>query len=345
MDVLTAPSPSPSAPGVGVVRDSLSVVVPVYDEEEGLVEFHRRLAAVLDELDADAEVIYVNDGSTDGTMSLLRDLHAGDGRVAVIDLSRNFGKEVAMSAGLDAAEGDSVVVIDADLQDPPERIPEMIAAWRGGFDIVLMRRRTRLQESWLKRTTARLFYRAMGRIGSIDIPENVGDFRLLSRRAVAAVRQLPERTRFLKGLFVWIGFPTTEISYDRPGRHAGTTKWNYWRLWNFALEGITSFSAVPLKLASYIGLLTALLAFGYGVKVIVWTMLYGDPVRGYPTLIVVVLFLGGLQLMALGMIGEYLGRMFIEVKQRPLYLIQGRLPAARPIVAGRHTGNSGEGSR
>lgn len=322
-------------------RHSLSVVVPVYNEEAVLVEFHRRLVATLDGLAADSEIVYVNDGSRDGTMALLRQLHSGDARVTVIDLSRNFGKEVAMSAGLDAAGGDAVVVIDADLQDPPEHIPDMITAWRGGYDVVLMRRRTRSDESWLKKTTANLFYRAMGRIGSIDIPANVGDFRLLSRRAVEALRRLPERTRFLKGLFVWIGFPTTEIEYDRPGRHAGTTKWNYWRLWNFALEGITSFSVVPLKLASYIGLLTALLAFGYGVKVIVWTLVYGDPVRGYPTLIVVVLFLGGLQLMALGVIGEYVARMFIEVKQRPLYLVQGRLPAARPTAAAHDDRGSG----
>ena len=200
-------------------------------------------------------------------------------------------------------------------------------------DVVLMRRRNRAQECWLKKTTARVFYRAMGSLGTIDIPENVGDFRLLSRRAVAALRQLPERARFMKGLFAWIGFPTIEIEYDRDGRHAGTTKWNYWRLWNFALEGITSFSVVPLKFASYAGLLTALIAFGYGVKVIVKTLLYGDPVAGYPTLVVLVLFLGGLQLMALGLIGEYLARMFIEVKQRPLYLVQEHLRAARPVPA------------
>ncbi len=316
-------------------RHSLSVVVPVYNEEAVLPEFHRRLARVLDQLATavDAEVIYVNDGSRDGTMTLLEEIHRGDARVAVIDLSRNFGKEVAMSAGLDAAGADAVVVIDADLQDPPELIPDMIDAWRRGHDVVLMRRRTRMQESWLKKKTASMFYRAMGRIGTIDIPENVGDFRLLSRRAVAALRRLPERTRFMKGLFVWIGFPSIEIEYDRAGREAGATKWNYWRLWNFALEGITSFSAVPLKLASYVGLLTALFAFGYGIKVIVWTLLYGDPVAGYPTLIVVVLFLGGLQLMALGFIGEYLARMFIEVKQRPLYLVQRHLAPARPIPA------------
>jgi glycosyltransferase involved in cell wall biosynthesis len=251
----------------------------------------------------------------------------------VIELSRNFGKEVAMSAGLDAAGGDAVVVIDADLQDPPELIPEMISSWREGSDVVLMRRKSRAKESWLKKATAHAFYRAIGSIGTIDIPENVGDFRLLSRRAAAALRRFPERARFMKGLFAWIGFPSTEIEYDRDGRFAGTSSWNYWRLWNFALEGITSFSVVPLKLASYAGLLTALVAFGYGIKVIVKTLLYGDPVAGYPTLVVLVLFLGGLQLMALGLIGEYLARMFIEVKRRPLYLIQRHLRSAAPIPA------------
>jgi polyisoprenyl-phosphate glycosyltransferase len=331
MDILSAPSPTGGA--TDNARVSLSVVVPVYNEEAVLPDFHDRLAAVLDGIDADAEVIYVNDGSSDGTMARLTGMHGGDARVSVIDLTRNFGKEVAMSAGLDAANGDAVVVIDVDLQDPPELIPDMLKAWREGSDIVLMRRKGRAQESWLKKTTARVFYRAMGSLGTIDIPENVGDFRLLSRRAVVAVRQLPERTRFMKGLFAWIGFPSTEIEYDRDGRLAGTTSWNYWRLWNFALEGITSFSVVPLKLASYAGLVTALIAFGYGVKVIVKTLLYGDPVAGYPTLVVLVLFLGGLQLMALGLIGEYLARLFIEVKQRPLYLGQQHLRSARPLAA------------
>ncbi len=328
MDVLSAGERAADA--VGGTRYSLSVVVPVYNEEAVLPDFHRRLAAVLDAMEADAEIVYVNDGSGDATMTLLTELHDTDARVAVVDLSRNFGKEVAMTAGLDAASGDAIIVIDADLQDPPELIPQMVQAWREGNDVVLMRRTSRAQESWLKKKTARLFYQAMGSIGTIDIPENVGDFRLLSRRAAAALRRFPERTRFMKGLFAWIGFPSTEIEYDRDGRFAGTTKWNYWRLWNFALEGMTSFSVVPLKLASYAGLLTALIAFGYGIKVIVKTLLYGDPVAGYPTLVVLVLFLGGLQLMALGLIGEYLARMFIEVKQRPLYLVQGHLrPAAR----------------
>ena len=312
---------------------SLSVVVPAFNEEAVLADFHRRLAAVLDALPVFAEVVYVNDGSSDGTRSRLMALREADARVAVIELSRNFGKEIAMSAGLDHAKGDAVVVIDADLQDPPELIPDMLRAWREGFDVVLMRRRSRAQESWLKKATARTFYRAIGRMGTIDIPENVGDFRLLSRRAVAALRRFPERSRFMKGLFAWIGFPCHEIEYDRDGRHAGKTKWNYWRLWNFALEGITSFSVVPLKAASYVGFATAAVAFAYGVYVIGKTILYGEPVRGYPTLIVVVLFLGGLQLMALGIIGEYLARMFIEVKQRPLYLVQESLPPRRPLPA------------
>jgi glycosyltransferase involved in cell wall biosynthesis len=331
MDILSAPANVAAHP-VAVVL-SLSVVVPVYNEEAVLPEFHRRLAAVLDALGASAEVVYVNDGSGDGTRSQLTALRETDARVAVVDLSRNFGKEIAMSAGLDHAHGDAVVIIDADLQDPPELIPDMVRAWRDGFDVVLMRRKSRAQESWVKRATARAFYTAIGRMGTIDIPENVGDFRLLSRRAVAALRRFPERSRFMKGLFAWIGFPCREIEYDRDGRHAGETKWNYWRLWNFALEGITSFSAVPLKAASYVGFATALVAFAYGVYVIAKTLLYGDPVRGYPTLIVVVLFLGGLQLMALGIIGEYLARMFIEVKQRPLYLIQEFLPPRQPLAA------------
>jgi len=326
MDVLT-----PAQPRAG--RPSLSVVVPVHNEEAVLPEFHRRLAAALDGLAADfaTEIVYVNDGSGDASMRHLVELHESDVRVAVIDLSRNFGKEIAMSAGLDHARGDAVIVIDADLQDPPELIPDMVRAWQAGSDIVRMRRASRASESWLKKATARAFYRAIGRIGEIDIPPDVGDFRLLSRRAVAALLRFPERSRFMKGLFAWIGFPSVEIVYDRDGRFAGESKWNYWRLWNLALEGITSFSVGPLKMASYVGFATATYAFGYGVYVIGKTLLYGEPVRGYPTLLVVVLFLGGLQLMALGIIGEYLARMFIEVKARPLYLVQRNLPSAQSL--------------
>ena len=310
---------------------SLSIVVPVFNECEVLREFHARLVSVLGNALIEVEIIYVNDGSMDSTQTILTELHRDDHRVVVIQLSRNFGKESAMSAGLDAAQGDAVVVIDADLQDPPEQIPSMLQEWQAGYDVVLMRRRSRAQETWLKRATARAFYRMIGRMATIEIPEDVGDFRLLSRRAVLALRQLPERSRFMKGLFAWIGFPCRELQYDRDGRFAGQSKWNYWRLWNFALEGVTSFSAAPLKLASYVGLGTAVLAFAYGSYFVMKTLLFGDPVQGFPTLVTIVLFLGGLQLMALGIIGEYLARMFVEVKARPLYLIQRKMSALRPL--------------
>ena len=338
MDVLTPPTfDVVAAQRVGTTTSvttspSLSIVVPVYNEAQVLPEFQRRLSAALSAFPA-AEILYVNDGSDDESLTILKRLREADARVAILDLSRNFGKEVAMSAGLDHAQGDAVIVIDADLQDPPELIAEMVRGWQQGYDVVLMRRRSRAEESWLKKATSSAFYRAMGRLGSIEIPADVGDFRLLSRRAVAAVRRFPERSRFMKGLFAWIGFSCLEVEYDRAGREAGKTKWNYWRLWNFALEGITSFSVVPLKAASYVGFVTALIAFAYGGYVIAKTLLFGDPARGYPTLITVVLFLGGLQLMALGIIGEYLARMFIEVKQRPLYLIGQMLPAQRPLPA------------
>lgn len=240
-----------------------------------------------------------------------------------------------MSAGLDFADGDAVVIIDADLQDPPELIPQMVERWREGCDVVLMRRRTRDEESWFRRTTASTFYAVIGRMSQVEIPQDIGDFRLLSRRATDALRRFPERARFMKGLFAWIGFPTATIDYDRPGRQAGTSKYSYWRLWNFALEGITSFSAVPLKIASYVGLAAAVGAFVYGAYVVVKTLLHGDPVQGWPTLAVLVLFLGGVQLMAIGIIGEYLARMFAEVKQRPLYFVQRHLVSDRPRVGAR----------
>ncbi|MEO8306652.1 MAG: glycosyltransferase family 2 protein [Pseudomonadota bacterium] len=326
MDILTPPTPR-------VARQSLSVVVPVYNEAEVLPEFHRRVSAVLDTLgaDFDTEIVYVNDGSDDASIDFLVSLHQSAAPVTVVDLSRNFGKEAATSAGLDHARGDAIIIIDSDLQDPPELMPDMVRAWQSGSDVVRMRRASRANESWFKKTTARWFYRMIGRVSEIEIPPDVGDFRLLSRRAVDALMRFPERTRFMKGLYAWIGFPTAEITYDRDGRFAGESKWNYWQLWNFALEGITSFSVGPLKLASYIGFLTAVSAFAYGAYVVAKTLLYGDPVRGYPTLLVVVLSLGGLQLMALGIIGEYLARVFIDVKARPLYLVQRVLTSAHPL--------------
>lgn len=300
----------------------LTVVVPVYNEEEVLPEFHRRLAKVLDGLAMKGEVIYVNDGSVDGSLNQMRQLKEADGRVAMVDLSRNFGKEIAMTAGMDHAHGDAVVVIDADLQDPPELIPEMIEHWKAGYDVVYAQRISRAGESVFKKTTAHVFYRVMQKLSRVKIPPDAGDFRLLSRRAVDALTGLREQHRFMKGLFAWIGYPQKAIQYERDARYGGKTKWGYVGLWNFAIEGITSFSTIPLKVATYLGTLVAFGAFLFGMFMVVKTIFYGNPVPGYPSLLVVVLFLGGVQLMALGVIGEYLGRMFNETKGRPLYLIK-----------------------
>jgi glycosyltransferase involved in cell wall biosynthesis len=245
----------------------------------------------------------------------------------VLVLSRNFGKEAALTAGLDHAEGDAVVVLDADLQDPPELIATFWQHFLDGYDVVYGVRRSRAGESWLKRATASAFYRTIGRLSRTPVPADTGDFRLMSRRALDALNTLRERHRFMKGLFGWVGFRQIGVPYDRAPRAAGATKWNYWKLWNFALEGITSFSAAPLKLATYVGSFTALAAFAFGCWIVIKTLLWGDPVAGYPSLMAVVLFLGGVQLIALGMIGEYLGRMYEESKQRPLYLVERVVPA------------------
>jgi len=236
-------------------------------------------------------------------------------------LSRNFGKELALTAGIDNVNADAVVVIDADLQDPPELIPQFVHWWREGYDVVYGTRASRAGETRLKKWTSSAFYRVMRRLSATPVPRDTGDFRLLNRRALDAIKRLRERQRFMKGLFAWVGYRQKAIAYDRDPRHAGSSKFNYWRLWNFALEGITSFSSAPLKVATYLGLLTSLLAFVFGLFVFAKALIYGDPVRGYPTLMLVILFLGGVQLIALGMIGEYLGRLYMEVKQRPLYLV------------------------
>lgn len=304
----------------------LSVVVPAYNEAEVLPEFHRRLSGVLRSVGAPAEIVYVNDGSLDGTLELLKDLRAGDPRITLVDLSRNFGKEIALTAGLDHARGDAVVVIDADLQDPPELISALILEWRKGFDVVFARRTARDGESAMKKATAAAFYRVIQRVSRVQIPADTGDFRLLSRRAVDALKQLREQHRFMKGLFAWIGFPQTAVPYRRDPRFAGETKFNYWKLWNFALEGITSFTIAPLKVATYLGILVAVLSFLAAAWVVYKTIVFGDPVRGYPSLMVVILFLGGVQLLFIGVMGEYLGRLFNESKRRPLYLLNAYEP-------------------
>ena len=306
---------------------TLSVVVPVFNEEEVLRAFHRRLVAVLSAIEGGWELIYVDDGSTDATALILKELQTVEPAIGVVRLSRNFGKEAAMSAGLRLARGKAVVVIDADLQDPPELIPDMLNAWRQGADVVNLRRRSRGGETWLKKMTARLFYRIINRLSEVAIPENVGDFRLLSRRVVETLNQFPERNRFMKGLFAWVGYAQVTLDYDRQPRAAGKTKWHYRKLWNFALEGITSFSIAPLKLATYAGFLSAAAAFLYALNFLIKTLTVGEPVRGFPTLIVTILLLGGMQLMATGILGEYIGRLFMESKRRPLYLIDDYRPA------------------
>jgi glycosyltransferase involved in cell wall biosynthesis len=318
--------------------ERLSVVVPAFNEAEVLPEFHRRLGEALDKLEYTAEIIYINDGSSDSTLSIIERLAADDPRVALVDLSRNFGKEVALTAGLDHSQGDAAIIIDADLQDPPELIPELVRVWKQGFDVVYAQRTGRAGETWLKKYTATQFYRVMGQVGRVPIPAETGDFRLLSRRAINAVRQLREHNRFMKGLFSWIGYPQKGVPYQRDSRHAGITKWNYWKLWNFALDGITAFTTIPLKFATYIGTLTAMFAFIYGLTIIVKTLYFGIDVPGYASLMVVVLFIGGIQLTALGIIGEYLGRTFEEVKNRPLYFVLRYSPAAMDDPARISTG-------
>lgn len=308
---------------------SLSIVVPAYNEEEVLKECHQRIADVTANIDGNAELIFVNDGSTDGTLEILQQLKSTDPRIAIVDLSRNFGKEIAMTAGMDHARGDAVVVIDADLQDPPELIPEMIRHWQDGYDVVYAKRTSRAGESALKKVTAYLYYRTIGKLSRVKIPADAGDFRLLSRRAVDALAGLREQHRFMKGLFAWIGYPQKAIPYERHARHDGKTKWNFRSLWSFAIEGITSFSIMPLKVATYVGVATAFGAFLFGLFLIIQTLLFDNPVAGYPSLMVAVLFLGGIQLIALGIIGEYLGRMFDETKGRPLYLLKGYQAAER----------------
>jgi glycosyltransferase involved in cell wall biosynthesis len=282
------------------------------------------------------EVVYVNDGSRDRTLEILKGLQATDLRVVIVDLSRNYGKEIALTAGLDHARGDAIVVVDADLQDPPELIPDLVAKWREGYDVVYARRIAREGETWFKKATASAFYRLMHRVGGrVVVPTNVGDFRLLDRKALDALKELREQHRFMKGLFTLIGFRQVAVDYHRDPRFAGETKWNYWKLWNFSLEGITSFTIAPLKISTYVGLLTAAFAFTFGTYVIGKALFIGDPVPGFPSLMVMIAFLGGIQLIVLGIIGEYLGRIFNETKNRPLYFVQDVLVSPEPGITDR----------
>ena len=319
------PASPPAAAPDGLERRSrhgkrLSVIAPAYNEQEVLAFFFVRMERVLNACAVDWEIICVNDGSRDATLAVLLHERARNPRIKVIDLSRNFGKEVALSAGIDAATGDMVLPIDVDLQDPPEVIPDFIAQWEAGYDVVYGLRASRGEDSLAKRISAKGFYRLFNLLSEIDMPRDAGDFRLMDRSVVEALKALPERNRFMKGLFAWVGFRQTGVAFDRPERAAGKTSWRYWRLWNFALDGLTAFSTVPLRLWTYVGGATALAAFGYAGFLVLDTLMHGRDVPGYASLMVAVLLSLGLQMLALGIIGEYLGRVFQEVKRRPLYL-------------------------
>ena len=315
------------------VVPSISVVAPAYNEEAVLDEFYRRVTSVLCGLGCPYEIVLVNDGSKDRTLAMMHEFHRQDPRVVVVDLSRNFGKEIALSAGLDHSHGDVVVILDADLQDPPELIPEMLEGWRDGYDVVYGVRTQREGETWFKKASANTFYRLIERVSRVKIPRDTGDFRLMTRRTITELGKLREQHRFMKGLFAWIGFPSKPIFYRRDPRVAGETKWNYWNLFNLAIEGITSFTIAPLKIATYFGMSIALGALIYAADVIWKTVMYGDPVRGYPSLMVVILFLGGVQLISIGVLGEYIGRIFNETKMRPLYLINHVLQSHENLAA------------
>ena len=300
----------------------LSIVVPLYSEESNLDDLFERLEQVLKTLDESYEIICIDDGSRDNTLPRLIEHHRRNPAIKVIALARNFGKELALTAGIDYSRGKAVIPIDADLQDPPECIEALITKWREGFDVVYAKRRNRAGETWFKKFSASSFYRVIGRMSQVPIPQDSGDFRLKDRRVVEALKQLPERTRFMKGLFAWVGYKQTYITYDRDPRHRGSTTWNYWKLWYFALCGIVSFISTPFLVWGYLGVMISVVSFIYASFLILRTLVFGIDGPGYASLMVAVLFLGGVQLVSLGIIGEYLGRVYEEVKQRPLYLVR-----------------------
>ncbi len=300
----------------------LSIVIPIYNEQDNLNTLFERLTTVLEPLPLTYELVCVNDGSKDQSLTALIAHHQRNPAIKVVNLSRNFGKEIALSAGIDYATGAAVIPLDADLQDPPELIGILVEKWREGYDVVYATRRSRQGETWLKKFTANAFYQTIDSMSPVYIPPNTGDFRLLDRRVVEALKQMPERNRFMKGMFAWVGFRQIAIPFDRDPRLMGQTTWNYWKLWNFALDGITSFSTLPLKIWTYLGLLISLLALIYAGFLILRTLIFGIDLPGYASLMVTTLFFGGIQLITLGVIGEYLGRVYEEVKARPLYFVR-----------------------
>lgn len=305
------------------MREKLSIIIPMYNEEEVLLFLYKRLVSLGDKIEGyDIEFLFVNDGSKDKSLEIIKDLKKNDDRVCYLNLSRNFGKEVAMGAAFDYVTGDAVAIIDADLQDPPELILEMLKYYERGYDDVYAKRKSRKGETWLKRFTSKAFYTVLQKVSNVPIQKDTGDFRLLSKRAVEALKSFPEKQRYTKGMFSLIGFKKIAIEFDRDSRVAGETKWNYFKLIDLAIEGITSFTIAPLRVATIMGIITAFLAFIYTVFIVVRTLIYGIDVPGYASLICVILLIGGIQLISLGVIGEYLGRIFVEVKNRPLYFIE-----------------------
>jgi glycosyltransferase involved in cell wall biosynthesis len=301
----------------------ISILIPAYNEQEVLRHLYERLNKLAGETPKYTfEFLFVNDGSRDKTLEIVKTYAMKDPRVAYINLSRNFGKETAMIAGLDHADGDATVIIDADLQDPPELIPQMISYWEQGYDDVFAKRNSRNGESWFKKATSTAFYKILQRSTHIPIQQDTGDFRLLDKRCVEALRQFRESERYTKGMFSWIGYKKKEIGYDRDPRFAGETKWNYFKLINLAIDGITSFTTAPLRISSVLGILVSICAFIYIVYLVIRTMFFGTDLAGYPSMMAVILFLGGVQLLSLGVIGEYIGRIFNETKNRPLYFIE-----------------------
>jgi glycosyltransferase involved in cell wall biosynthesis len=304
-------------------RKKISILIPAYNEQEVLRHLYERLGKLADETPSyDFEFLFINDGSRDRTLEIIKSYAEKDERIAYANLSRNFGKEIAMAAGLDHVTGDATVIIDADLQDPPELIPKMIKYWEDGFDDVYARRTSRSGESWLKKATSELFYKILQKSTTIPIQRDTGDFRLLDQRCVEALRQFRESQRYTKGMFSWVGYKKKEILYDRDPRAAGETKWNYFKLVNFAIDGITSFTTAPLRMSSLLGILISFVSFVYIIFLVVRTIFFGTDLEGYPSMMAVILFLGGVQLLSLGVIGEYIGRIFNETKHRPLYFIE-----------------------
>ncbi len=300
----------------------VTILVPAYNEQEVLELLYDRLQKIMDEQSKyNFEILFVNDGSKDDTLKIIQNLRKNDNRICYLNLSRNFGKETAMIAGLDYSKGDCVVIIDADLQDPPELIPQMLKYWEDGYDDVYAKRKSRKGETFMKKFTSKMYYKTLQSVTNIEIQKDTGDFRLLDRRCVEALKQIRESERYTKGLFSFIGYNKKEILYDRDPRAAGTTKWNYGKLINLSIDGLTSFTTAPLRWSAILGILVSLAGFIYMMVIIFKTILYGVDVPGYSSTMVVILFLGGIQLIFLGVIGEYLGRAFYETKGRPLYFV------------------------